>query len=475
MARFSTFSPRERQIIPLLVQGKSNKEIALALGISVRTVEFHLSNLYEKLGVASRLEAALKLAEMGFGQSTGADLRESTGAAGEVSADNERRRSAMKPIFYLLIGLLGLGVALLIGFGFSAALHAPAKAVPFESIATEAVTETSTPPAERERTPTAIAAGEYILETIRQKALEYDRAVQAEKQHGQVEFSQDPTTGEERFFFKGESFNRMDSLFIQFLEEKTRLERLYTSLYRAEKQPTPFPTQSSTAQNEAYYEYLATQAAQYCSLESWQKNPNAQAFLLYDPEEGRYRPVYYGEVVARCEVYGQMLEEFRTAPLLVKVNHERAQAVIRGALDKPGLILSFEGIVSLANAPWRSAAVYLDETGAKYIVDIETARLAGIEPNYPTHPEIPAAEAKGVAALRQLARQFALANSPRLAELEQTLLYEENCKGSLCFFRWDARQQDWRGTDWAMMPPFLQVGLLPNGQLATYINTLDLY
>ncbi len=58
---------------------------------------------------------------------------------------------------------------------------------------------------------------------------------------------------------------------------------------------------------------------------------------------------------------------------------------------------------------------------------------------------------------------------------EQTLFYEENCKGSLCFFRWDTRRQDWRGTDWALMPPFLQVGLLLDGQLATYINTLDLY
>jgi len=467
-----SFSPRQRQIIPLLVQGKSNKEIAQALGISVRTVEFHLSVLYQKLGTASRLEAALKLAEMGFGESTGADLRESTGAAEELSADNGRRRHAMKTIFYLLIGLLGLGVALLIGFGFFAALHAPAKTVSFATIVTEAVTL----PPEQQRTPTAItAAGEHILEQIRQKALEYDRAVQAEKQHGQVEFSQDPTTGEERFFFKGESFNRIDSLFFQFLEEKTRLEQLYTRLYRAETQPTPFPTQSSAAQQQAYFEYLNAQAEQYCSLESWQKDPNAQALLLYDPEEGRYRPVYYGEVVARCEIYVQMLEEFRTAPLLAKVNHERAQAVIRGAMDKPGLVLSFEGIAPLANAPRRSAAVYLDETGTRYWVELESSLLVGIEPNYPTHPEIPAAEVKEMAALRQLARQFALANSPRFAGLEQTLFYEENCKGSLCFFRWDTRRQDWRGTDWAMMPPFLQVGLQMNGQLATYLNTLDLY
>ncbi len=36
------FSAREQDIIALLLQGKSNKEIALALGIANRTVESHL-------------------------------------------------------------------------------------------------------------------------------------------------------------------------------------------------------------------------------------------------------------------------------------------------------------------------------------------------------------------------------------------------------------------------------------------------
>jgi len=34
------FTPREQQVIEQLLQGKSNKEIALALGLSVRAVEF---------------------------------------------------------------------------------------------------------------------------------------------------------------------------------------------------------------------------------------------------------------------------------------------------------------------------------------------------------------------------------------------------------------------------------------------------
>ncbi len=39
------FTQREKQMITLLLEGKSNKQMALALGTSVRTVEFHLSKI----------------------------------------------------------------------------------------------------------------------------------------------------------------------------------------------------------------------------------------------------------------------------------------------------------------------------------------------------------------------------------------------------------------------------------------------
>jgi DNA-binding NarL/FixJ family response regulator len=49
----SQFTPLERQVIAYLLQGKSNKEIALALGLSVRAVEFHLGNTYTRLAVSA--------------------------------------------------------------------------------------------------------------------------------------------------------------------------------------------------------------------------------------------------------------------------------------------------------------------------------------------------------------------------------------------------------------------------------------
>jgi LuxR family maltose regulon positive regulatory protein len=50
-------SERERDVLDLLVQAMPNKKIALALGLSIDTVKWHLKNIYGKLGVAGRDEA----------------------------------------------------------------------------------------------------------------------------------------------------------------------------------------------------------------------------------------------------------------------------------------------------------------------------------------------------------------------------------------------------------------------------------
>ncbi len=50
-------SQRERKVLSCLEKGCSNKEIALALGISPRTVQKHLQRVFRFLGVASRAEA----------------------------------------------------------------------------------------------------------------------------------------------------------------------------------------------------------------------------------------------------------------------------------------------------------------------------------------------------------------------------------------------------------------------------------
>lgn len=77
MAHPGELSKREQEVVNQLLEGKSNKLIASSLGISERTVEFHLTNIFAKQQVSSRTELVLKL-----GDST---------VAGEVdTADNER-------------------------------------------------------------------------------------------------------------------------------------------------------------------------------------------------------------------------------------------------------------------------------------------------------------------------------------------------------------------------------------------------
>jgi DNA-binding NarL/FixJ family response regulator len=53
-----TLSPQERRILALVVEGKTNKEIAKALGLSDKTVKNYLSNAFQKLHVGRRSHAA---------------------------------------------------------------------------------------------------------------------------------------------------------------------------------------------------------------------------------------------------------------------------------------------------------------------------------------------------------------------------------------------------------------------------------
>lgn len=61
MATHPPLSKREQDVVQLLLEGKSNKLIAHALGITERTVEFHLKNIYAKYQVNSRMELVLHL------------------------------------------------------------------------------------------------------------------------------------------------------------------------------------------------------------------------------------------------------------------------------------------------------------------------------------------------------------------------------------------------------------------------------
>lgn len=63
---FSKLTPRENEILALLAEGQSNKVIARNLGISDGTVKLHVKSILRKLGVHSRVEAAVMAVEHGL-------------------------------------------------------------------------------------------------------------------------------------------------------------------------------------------------------------------------------------------------------------------------------------------------------------------------------------------------------------------------------------------------------------------------
>jgi DNA-binding NarL/FixJ family response regulator len=57
---------REIEVLTLVVQGKSSKEVADELFVSKRTVDFHLANIYDKLHVTNRVQAFRRATRLGL-------------------------------------------------------------------------------------------------------------------------------------------------------------------------------------------------------------------------------------------------------------------------------------------------------------------------------------------------------------------------------------------------------------------------
>jgi len=59
-------TPRETEILRLAAKGMSNKDIANALFLSVRTVKAHLTNIFNKMGVGCRTDAIIRGLREGY-------------------------------------------------------------------------------------------------------------------------------------------------------------------------------------------------------------------------------------------------------------------------------------------------------------------------------------------------------------------------------------------------------------------------
>lgn len=64
-------TPRELEVLQELVTGKTNQEIGLSMGVSEKTVEKHLRRIFEKMGVVSRVDAAVRALREGWIETEG--------------------------------------------------------------------------------------------------------------------------------------------------------------------------------------------------------------------------------------------------------------------------------------------------------------------------------------------------------------------------------------------------------------------
>jgi DNA-binding CsgD family transcriptional regulator len=109
----SNFTTRQQEVIDLLMQGKSNQQIALALNITERTVEDHLNHIYTMLEVSSRAEAIIQLGKSTVGKNSDPAVVSTVAENNEQQYSGDRRSDSTRKnikIYKLIISLSVFGI-----------------------------------------------------------------------------------------------------------------------------------------------------------------------------------------------------------------------------------------------------------------------------------------------------------------------------------------------------------------------------
>lgn len=98
-------SPRELELLNLVIEGRSNKEIAGLLSISTNTVKVHLSNIFQKLGVSSRTEATHVAIQRGM-VSVGTPINKADTGETPISLNGQVRPSRLRLLVVSVMTLI---------------------------------------------------------------------------------------------------------------------------------------------------------------------------------------------------------------------------------------------------------------------------------------------------------------------------------------------------------------------------------
>jgi DNA-binding NarL/FixJ family response regulator len=62
----NSLTPRQQEVIPMMIQGFSNKKIALEMGVAEATIKMHVTSIFKRLEVNNRTEAAMAVRKLGI-------------------------------------------------------------------------------------------------------------------------------------------------------------------------------------------------------------------------------------------------------------------------------------------------------------------------------------------------------------------------------------------------------------------------
>lgn len=114
MTENTPLTSRETEILALIAEGKTNKEIAADLFISVNTVKVHVSNVFQKIGVSSRTEATLYAIEQGLVSPAMPESQiANTNSETEIQTLSEKKNKLIFP-FLGILGILLVTVIVLV-------------------------------------------------------------------------------------------------------------------------------------------------------------------------------------------------------------------------------------------------------------------------------------------------------------------------------------------------------------------------